>query len=81
MEGIVAAIVGMASSLGIGVIAEGVEFENQINFLLRQGCLQCQGYLFSKPLRADEILVLLKNGGFARPKQLDTVPVSEPVPS
>jgi EAL domain-containing protein (putative c-di-GMP-specific phosphodiesterase class I) len=43
-------IVGLAQSLGLGVIAEGVETEGQRDFLSRSGCCTYQGYFFSKPL-------------------------------
>jgi EAL domain-containing protein (putative c-di-GMP-specific phosphodiesterase class I) len=47
---IVQTIIGMADNLGLNVIAEGVETEEQRACLERQGCLAYQGYLFGKPM-------------------------------
>ena len=52
---ITTAIIRMAKSLGLKVIAEGVENEAQLSFLRALRCDEIQGYYFSKPVTADEI--------------------------
>lgn len=58
--GIIRAIVTMGHSLKLKVIAEGVETEQQLNFLREQGCDEVQGYLTGKPMPADEVPQCLK---------------------
>ena len=52
---IVRAVIGLSSSLGMTVTAEGVENEQQATQLAREACTELQGYLFSEPQRATEI--------------------------
>lgn len=52
---IIGAIIAMAHSLKMKVLAEGVETEEQITFLTRQGCSLFQGFYFSQPLPATEV--------------------------
>jgi len=56
---IVKAIIAMAHSLNLTVIAEGVEKESQAQYLLGNGCEKMQGYLFSPPVPAQEFDRLL----------------------
>ncbi|MDC8756887.1 EAL domain-containing protein [Janthinobacterium fluminis] len=60
------AIISMAHSLKLGVIAEGVETAEQLSCLRRQGCDQVQGYYFSAPLPADQFEQFLRKEA-ARP--------------
>jgi len=59
---IVEAIIAMARSLSIQVIAEGVETEEQMEFLRRLGCCEIQGFLFSRSLSADGLRDLFAAG-------------------
>lgn len=58
-EAITEAMLAMSKSLGLITIAEGIETEAQHDFLLRAGCVEGQGYLYSYPLKADEVQRLL----------------------
>lgn len=53
------AILAMAHSMQLRVIAEGVETEDQLNFLRQNGCYGMQGYLFSPPVKADRLAEML----------------------
>jgi diguanylate cyclase (GGDEF)-like protein/PAS domain S-box-containing protein len=56
---IIHSIVGLAHSLGLRVIAEGIEHPNQLRALAELGCEYAQGYLFSRPLPSEEIEAFL----------------------
>lgn len=56
---ITSAIIALAHSLELQVVAEGVETEEQLQYLASQGCDQIQGFLLSKPLAASDYLALL----------------------
>jgi EAL domain-containing protein (putative c-di-GMP-specific phosphodiesterase class I) len=53
-------IIALSKNMGLSVIAEGVETEQQKDFLLQNGCHYIQGYYYCKPLVADEIEVRLR---------------------
>ena len=51
---IIMALIAMAKNLNLKIVAEGVETEEQLDFLKQQQCDEIQGFLFSKPVTADE---------------------------
>jgi len=57
---IVEAIAALACSLGIGLVAEGVEEPRQAEFLRARQCTELQGYLFGRPAPAEAIEALLR---------------------
>ncbi len=61
---ITTAIVAMAHSLKLRVVAEGVETEEQLAFLRGLGCDEAQGYLFSRPVPADELARLISTASY-----------------
>jgi EAL domain-containing protein (putative c-di-GMP-specific phosphodiesterase class I) len=58
---IVRAIIEMGHSLGLTIVADGVETAEQFEFLKDNGCDYMQGYLFSKPIDAEAMTPLLKS--------------------
>ena len=57
---IVEAIIGLAKNLKLDVLAEGVETEAQRDWLVAAGCDEVQGYLFSRPVPADQFVELVR---------------------
>ncbi len=68
-EAIIRATIALAQSFGMDTIAEGVENEVQLEFLRELGCDEVQGFLFAKPITADEVVTL------NRSSQLSASPV------
>ena len=56
---LVVGIIALGQGLGLKVVAEGVETHQQLEFLAAHGCDEIQGYVFSKPLPAEELSSLL----------------------
>jgi EAL domain-containing protein (putative c-di-GMP-specific phosphodiesterase class I) len=58
---IIRAIIGMGRALKLHVVAEGVETRDELAFLRMQGCAAYQGYLFSKPVPANQLQHILRD--------------------
>lgn len=59
-KAITKSIIVLAQSLGLGIIAEGVETHEQLEYLRQQGCTKMQGYLCSRPVPLNELTALLQ---------------------
>ncbi|MCP3851721.1 MAG: EAL domain-containing protein [Gammaproteobacteria bacterium] len=70
-QAIVSTIISMAKHLGIRVIAEGVELEEQVEFLKSSNCDEIQGFLISRPMIADNIVTLFEQKLLPVPKSGD----------
>ncbi len=75
-KAIVATIIAIASNLGLDVTAEGVETEEQAALLEGMGCADVQGFLFGRPVSAEELEVTLALG--AAPPGFEVVRPSKP---
>ena len=66
------AILSLAKQLGVATVAEGVETEDQKDHLIRLGCGHAQGYLFSRPLAAEDARLYLRRAREGRQRQAAT---------
>ncbi len=73
---IIRGVIGLGADLGIPITFEGVETPDQLAFLRRTGCLQAQGFLFSKPVPADEVLPLTETTLPRREERAPSLPWS-----
>lgn len=64
---LISAMINLAQSVDLKVVAEGVENEHQLSYLKHSGCNLVQGYLLGKPMAADDLLALIQaqQGGAA----------------
>lgn len=60
-QAIVKAVLTFAQALGLNVVAEGVERQEQLDVLNKDGCCQAQGFLFSKPLSAQDFEAFIES--------------------
>lgn len=67
---IVSSIISMANSMGLNIIAEGVEELPQLTYLLERSCNEVQGFLFSKAVPPEAIENLLREASFEAKLQL-----------
>jgi diguanylate cyclase (GGDEF)-like protein len=70
---ITAAVIALAHSLALDVVAEGVETEGQLEILRSQGCNKVQGYLFSPPIPAPRCRELALEGRLTMPKMATAI--------
>jgi EAL domain-containing protein (putative c-di-GMP-specific phosphodiesterase class I) len=74
---IVRTIIELARVLGMDVVAEGIETREQYRLLRQMGCRYGQGYLFAKPLPADDVTRLLRLPGRILPDPEALYPAGE----
>ena len=70
---ITSAIIALGHKLHMSIVAEGVETEEQLSFLVDEGCEEAQGYLFSKPIPESELRPLLQYGYYS-PSRMTMTP-------
>ncbi|MEW1958691.1 EAL domain-containing protein [Kineococcus sp. NPDC059986] len=78
---VAAAVVSLARTLGLGVVAEGVETFEQDQVISELGCEAVQGYLYSRPLPREALVEVLRRGGELVPAAAPTSTVLKGVPA
>lgn len=78
---VAAAVIGLGHTLGLRVVAEGVEREDQIDFLRRHGCDEFQGHLLSHPLDAATLGQVLSQARIQHRLVMDTTGSPQPAPA
>ena len=63
-KGILTSVIDLASKIGMMTLTEGVETEEEAQFLMEAGCGRLQGYLFGKPMKKEELIEKIKDGTF-----------------
>jgi EAL domain-containing protein (putative c-di-GMP-specific phosphodiesterase class I) len=71
----------MSHRLKLDVIAEGVETEEQLAFLKQRQCDEMQGYLFSRPVPAEEFATIVRQGRSLPPQPRREQPAGAPTPA
>jgi len=66
---IIQAIISLGRAMGLSVIAEGVETEEQLSFLANLGCHSYQGFLFSRPLPIEQLEAFLQDSRYCRDRR------------
>ncbi|WP_432488134.1 putative bifunctional diguanylate cyclase/phosphodiesterase [Kineococcus sp. SYSU DK018] len=77
---VAAAVVSLARTLGLDVVAEGVETHEQNAVLVELGCEAVQGYLYARPMAREELWQVLLDGGTLAPQQ-PALPAPRQVPA
>ncbi|WP_380161695.1 putative bifunctional diguanylate cyclase/phosphodiesterase [Kineococcus sp. R86509] len=77
---VAAAVVSLARTLGLGIVAEGVETLEQDAVIRDLGCEAVQGFLYSRPLTREALVEVLRAGGLLHPHPLAPPPAHVPAP-
>jgi len=70
---IVHSIIGLAANLGIATTAEGVETIEQLQLLMKYGCTEVQGFLFSQPINNNEIISYIRQSNIKKSHQIISI--------